>query len=170
VQTPDGKKYSEQLMVSVQAPPRPTVQYIGMIGRKRYNNDTAYFTEGDKATPFGARLNDIVNNRFKLVAISPAEVTFQDVDLGFKHRLTITRSPGGMPGAGVGPGGKPNDGGFSTPFDQGGGNIPTGEIPGIPNNIQRYNPNQSQPIQPSMEAAPQKKPIEKQDVNDDGDD
>jgi hypothetical protein len=140
-----------------------------MIGRKRYNNDTAYFTEGDKTAPFGARLNDIVNNRFKLVAISPSEVTFQDVDLGFKHRLTIARAPGGMPGAGVGPGGKPGDNGFSTPFDQG-GNIPAGEIPGIPNNIQRYNPNQSQPIQPSMEAAPQKKPIEKQDVNDDGDD
>ena len=78
VQAPDGKRYSDQLMLNVQAPPRPTVQYIGMIGRKRYNNDTAYFTENEKSTPFGARLNDILNNRFRLIAITPSEVTFQD--------------------------------------------------------------------------------------------
>ena len=43
------KLYSDQFMLTVQAPPRPTLQYIGMIGRKRYNNDTAYFTESSQA-------------------------------------------------------------------------------------------------------------------------
>jgi hypothetical protein len=165
-QTTDGKKYSNQVMLNVQAPPKPTVQYIGMIGRKRYNNDTAYFTENEKATPFGARLNDILNNRFRLIAITPSEVTFQDVDLGFKHRVGITRQPGGgMPGAG----GKGDDGGFAAPFDPGG--IPAGDIPGIPNNIQRFKPGQmGQPGQPSLDGG-QKKPPEKKDVDDtdDGD-
>jgi hypothetical protein len=168
VQSRDGKSYSDQAMMNIQAPPRPTVQYIGMIGRKRYNNDTAYFTEGDKATaPFGARLNDIVNNRFRLIAIAPSEVTFQDVDLGFKHRVRITQQPGGgMPGAGGSSGTTPGNG-MASPFDSGA--IPAGDIPGIPSNIPRYNP--GQPIQPSqptlMESAPQKKPVEKKDVDDD---
>ena len=165
VQSRDGKSYSDQQMMSIQAPPRPTVQYIGMIGRKRYNNDTAYFVQDDKSSPFGARLNDIVNSRFRLIAIAPAEVTFQDVDLGFKHRVVISKSAGN-------PGGIPGKGGFdpginTAPFDPGGG-IPMGDIPGIPNNIQRYNPGQSAP---SLDSGGQKKPPEKKDVddNDDGD-
>jgi len=163
-QTTDGKKYSNQVTMLVQAPPKPTVQYIGMIGRKRYNNDTAYFTENDKSTPFGARLNDILNNRFRLIAITPAEVTFQDVDLGFKHRVAVTRQVPGSGGA-PGKGGPPSD---FTPFDPGSGNIAPGDIPGIPNNIQRFQP--GQPGSPSMMAAPQKMP-EKKDVDDkdDGD-
>jgi hypothetical protein len=167
VQTPDGKKYSNQVMMSVQAPPRPSVQYIGMIGRKRYNNDTAYFTEGEKSSPFGARLNDIVNNRFRLIAIAPAEVTFQDVDLGFKHRVSLTRQAGGgMPGAAPGRGGSsPNDSNFA-PFDSTA--VPAGDIPGIPSSMQRHNANPAQPGQPSMMAVPQKK--DKKDVDDNGDD
>lgn len=163
-QTTDGKKYSNQVTMLVQAPPKPTVQYIGMIGRKRYNNDTAYFTENDKSTPFGARLNDILNNRFRLISITPTEVMFQDVDLGFKHRVAITRQVPGSGGA-PGKGGSPSDFG-NVPFDPG-GSISPGEIPGIPNNIQRFQP--GQPGAPSM-AAPQKMP-EKKDVDDkdDGD-
>jgi len=170
-QTPDGKTYSNQYMMNVQAPPRPTVKYIGMIGRKRYNNDTAYFTDNDKGNPFGARLNDVVNNRFRLISITPSEVTFQDVDLGFKHRVAISKdTSGGTPG--INPGGKPGDNGFASPFDP--GSIPSsiapgGDIPGIPGNVQRFSPNQVQ-SQPAMESAPQKKPIEKKDVDDAGDD
>ena len=163
-QTTDGKKYSNQVTMLVQAPPKPTVQYIGMIGRKRYNNDTAYFTESEKSTPFGLRLNDILSNRFRLIAITPADVTFQDVDLGFKHRVAITRQ---VPGAGGGPPGKGSPGDFgSVPFDSGGGNIAPGDIPGIPNNIQRFQP--GQPGAPAL-AAPQKMP-EKKDVDDKGND
>ena len=58
--------YSNQVMLRVQAPPKPTLQYIGMIGRKRYNNDTAYFIEQGNATPIGRRLNDVVAGRFRL--------------------------------------------------------------------------------------------------------
>lgn len=125
VQTPDGRAYSSQLMMTVQAPPKPTtLQYIGMIGRKRYNNDTAYFIETGKPTPFGARLNDVVAGRFKLIDISSVEVVFEDVTLGFKHRVAITTSPGGPVGA---------------PFNP---SQPQGQIPGIPGNIQRYAPPQ----------------------------
>ena len=130
---------------AVQAPPRPAFQYIGMIGRKRYNNDTAYFTEQGKPTPFGARLNDIVGGRFRLVDISPTETIFEDTQLGFRHRIPITKasSTGSITS-------KP-DGGF-IPNNP---NLPPDCIPGIPCNIPRA------PV-------PQKTP-NKGDDDDDGD-
>jgi len=166
VQSRDNKSYSDQQMINVQAPPKPTVQYIGMIGRKRYNNDTAYFVENDKSSPFGARLNDVVNSRFRLIAIAPNEVTFQDVDLGFKHRVTISKSAGGPAGVGPIKGMDPGGGINAAPFDPNGG-IPVGDIPGIPNNIQRFNQGQAAP---SLDSGAAKKPDpEKKDVDDDGD-
>jgi hypothetical protein len=157
VQTPDGKKYSNPAMFMVQAPPRPGLQYIGMIGRKRYNNDTAYFMETGKDKPFGARLNDIVSGRFRLVDISSAEVVFQDVELGFKHRLPLTRTATatgttGSPGQPSLPPGFP-------PYNP--TTMPPGSIPGIPANVQPYIP----PPQPRRTPAQKK-----EDVDDDGDD
>ena len=161
VQTPDGKLYSNQLMWTVQAPPRPSsFQYIGMVGRKRYNNDTAYFTETGKPTPFGARLNDVVGGRFRLVDISTTEVVFEDTSLGFKHHLPITKaSTTGGTGQPTRPGFN-NDGNF-IPYNP--GNIPQGDIPGIPNNVPRYVPPQQQQQQP------RKTPDKNEDVDDNDD-
>ncbi len=143
VQTPNGLVYSNQILMTVMPQPKPLLQYIGMIGRKRYNNDTAYFTEGLNASPFGARLNDVIRGQFRLIDISPKEVVFEDINLGFRHRIPIsqaTNSGGGAPG--------------TQPFD------PTrGPIPGIPGSIQPYNP--TQPV-------PRRSPGDKGDV-DDGD-
>ncbi len=164
IQSPDGKSYSSQMMLQIQAPPRPGFQFIGMIGRKRYNNDTAYFLENGKQIPFTARLNDVVSGRFRVMSISSAEVVFEDTTLGFRHKLPIVKtatsgagSPGGQPG------GRPNNGfptgipgidpGFQ-PYNP--GNIPPGDIPGIPSNIPRYVP-------------PQQQKTTKDDVDDDGD-
>jgi len=146
VQTPDGKMYSDQYMWTVQAPPRPTVQYIGMIGRKRYNNDTAYFTEQGKPTPFGARLNDVVNGRFRLINIAPGEVTFEDTALGFKHHVPVAKGAGpaggggpvfGQPARGNGRGGE-RDNVYTPAYD------PSANIPGVPQNVPRYVPPQPQ--------------------------
>ena len=95
VRTPDGKFWSNQISFNVQEAPRPQFQYIGMIARKRGNNDTAYFQETGKPLPFGARLNDVVSGRFRLVSISSAEVIFEDTSLGFRHPLRLFRpAPG----------------------------------------------------------------------------
>jgi hypothetical protein len=136
------------------------MQYIGMIGRKRYNNDTAYFMETGKDKPFGARLNDVVGERFRLIDISSAEVVFQDIELGFKHRIQLTRTATttgttipGQPSRGQ-PGGSPP--GFP-PFNP--STMPPGSIPGIPGNVQPY-------IPPTPRRTPAEK---KEDVDDDGD-
>ncbi|HEX8249527.1 MAG TPA: hypothetical protein VF599_15225 [Pyrinomonadaceae bacterium] len=154
IRTPDGKLYSNPVMLNVQAPPRPTVQYIGAEIARRGNNNTAYFREPGNPVEFGRRLSDIVNvntvnNRFRVVSISVNEVILEDTSLGFRHKLPLARPAGG--GAGgvqttpsrggfdrTTPGRFPNEGTTVTPYNP---TMPqTQEIPGIPNNIPRYVP------------------------------
>jgi len=146
VRTPDGKLYSNPVMLEIQAPPRPSFQYIGMIARKRFNNDTAYFQEKGKDTPIGARLNDVVGGRFRIASISASEVVLEDVNLGFRHKLGLFRPPPGQSTAsGNNPNiGNPNDGMYS-PYNPGTYTPPPGDIPGIPSNIPRYVPPQPPP-------------------------
>ena len=160
VRTPDGSLYSNQVALNVQAPPVPQFQYIGMIARQRFNNDTAYFTEQGKTQPISARLNDVVGGRFRLMSISSGETIFEDVNLGFKHRIALTRpQPGQTTGATsnpnpnntvlMNPGGRlnPGKGGFNPNNPNQNANPPSvvvdpsGCPPGIPcNTIPQYVP------------------------------
>jgi len=169
IRTPDGK-YSNPLMMTVQAPPKPNYQYIGMIARRRSNNDTAYLQEPNKPTPFGMRLNDLdPSQRFRMVSISSKEVILEDTNLGFRHPIPLTRPSGGA-GAQTnngrgGFGDRNTPGRFSnegvttiTPYNP---TLPqTQEIPGIPNNIPRYVP-------PTPQQQQQKKEVD--DDDEDGD-
>ncbi|HXG85028.1 MAG TPA: IPT/TIG domain-containing protein [Pyrinomonadaceae bacterium] len=141
VATPDGRLSSNTFAFNIQAPPRPQFQYIGMIGRKRANNDTAYFQEPSKPAPFGARLNDVVAGRFRIASISASEVVFEDVSLGFRHKLALYR-----PAPGQSATNDPNSGGYN-PFNQVSPvyNPPQGDIPGIPSNIPRQPPPKPSP-------------------------
>ncbi len=169
VRTPDGKLYSNPVMLEIQAPPRPSFQYIGMIARKRFNNDTAYFQEKGKDTPIGARLNDVVGGRFRIASISASEVVLEDVNLGFRHKLGLFRPP---PGQSAASGnnlntGNPNDGMYS-PYNPGTYTPPPGDIPGIPSNIPRYIPPLQQ-LQPQPQPKPAKTVSDDDDDGDDGD-
>lgn len=149
VQTPDGRLYSAGFTMTIMPPPRPTnFQYIGMIGRTRYNNDTAYFLEANKQTPFGARLNDVIGGRFRVVDISSQEVVVEDTSLGFRHRIAMVTA------ASAGPGGAPPGGGFIpyTPGMQPGMQPRPGMIP--------------QPQVPRPDAQQKRPPNSKDDVDD----
>jgi hypothetical protein len=155
VQNADGKLYSNAGNFTIQAPPTPQLTYIGMISRARHNNDTAYFTQQGADKPFGARLNDVVQGRFRVIDISAAEVVFQDTELGFKHRVQLSRvSAGGSGPTGGFPPGYP--GSYPQPFQP---QVNTPCVPGIPCNIP-INPQQKPPMTPD----PNKK-----DVDDDDD-
>jgi hypothetical protein len=159
VQTPDGKLYSNQIMLNVQAPPRPDFQYIGMIARRGFNNDTAYFQEKNKPEPFGARLNDIVAGRFRVFSISSSEVVFEDKELGFRHKMPLYRPAPGQNASTNTPDnqrrrGNPNT---FTPYNPNNPNTIQQEIPGIPGNIPLYVP------------PPQPRQNDKKDDDDDDD-
>jgi hypothetical protein len=165
VRTPDGKFWSSQISFNVQEAPRPQFQYIGMIARKRGNNDTAVFRESANKPEFSQRLNDVVGGRFRLVSISATEVIFEDTSLGFRHRLPMFR-PG--PGTGTSTGVRNS---FPTGGDSG---FPQGmpmpvipdapqNIPGIPNNIPRATPNMPANTRRTIDN-------NKKDVDDDDDD
>ena len=160
IQTPDGKKYSNAVTLNVQAPPKPGFQYIGMIARKRSNNDTAYFMDQGRQTPVSARLNDVVGGRFRLVSISAEETVFEDVSLGFKHKLPLFRpAPGTATGSPI----RPSQGENYVPYNPNTNfQVQPGQsIPGIPDNIPRYvPPNANRPPPPDKKD---------QDDDDDGD-
>ncbi len=140
VQTPDGKLYSNQVLLEVQPPPKPQSRYIGMIARKRSNNDTAYFLDSSAQTPTGARLNDIIEGRFRLLSISAQETILEDINLGFRHKLPLFTPP-----AGTVTSPQPGRPGFPTresyvPYNPPPPSGTNSRIPGIPDNIPRYVP------------------------------
>ncbi len=167
-----GGLYSNNISLNVQLPPKPGFQYIGMIARRRYNNDTAYFLEDGKKLPVSGRLNDIVGARFRLVSISAEETIFEDVNLGFKHKLALYRPEPGKsagnnprtPGQ-ISPNGLPR--GINSDFNNQyspsnpGTYVAPQNIPGIPNSIPRSNqtPQPQQKLPPTVD----------DDVDDDGD-
>ena len=173
--TPDGKLYSNQLELRIEAPPKPKFQYIGMIARKRANNDTAYFLEENNngnvtKEPTGARLNDVVGERFRVVSISAKEVVLEDVSLGFRHKLGLYDPPPGQT--------RPSrNNNFPTsnyqqytppnPIIQ---QIPQQQmdIPGIPSNIPRYNQTPAPPRNPANKQQQQKNDDDDDDDPDDG--
>lgn len=178
VATPDGKKYSNQILLNVQAPPRPLFQYYGIVARKRSNNDTAYIKEQGKQDVTSARLGDTLENRFRLVSIAQREVIVEDVSLGFRHKVPLV-SEGGANNTGTGAGsgsGLTRGGGGTTPplqscppycnnppnLSDPSVSVPQ-NIPGIPNDIPRYTPPQPPRQDPNKESK------DNLDVNDDGD-
>ena len=163
VQTPDGKLYSNQIMLDVQAPPKPSFQYIGMIARKRSNNDTAYFLEAGKPLPMSARLNDVVAGRFRLLSISAQETILEDVGLGFRYKLPLFTPPAGtVAPAAPGRSGFPGSDSY-IPFNPSLPSTSTNtRIPGIPDNIPRYIPPGSNSNRMPVNT--------KKDVNDDDED
>lgn len=129
VNTPDGSRYSYPVTFNIIEPPRPDFDYIGLIARQHYNNDTAYFQDRGRRNeePFTARLNDVVKGRFRVVSISSKEVEFEDIRLGFRHKLELLRP---AEGTAVSTGDDVND-------DQ---DDVTQGIPGIPDDIRRVAP------------------------------
>jgi len=83
VRSADGTLFSNPIYFNVQAPPMPQFQYLGVVARKRGNNDTAYILEQGKTLPTSVRLGDPIAGRFRLISITPTKLLVQDIQLGF---------------------------------------------------------------------------------------
>lgn len=156
VRSADGKLYSNQVSFNVQAPPLPQFQYLGIVSRKRGNNDTAYIQEQGKTVPTSARLNDILGGRFRLVSIAPTRLLVQDINLGFTHPVDLVKGTGQSSTTTT----RPTNPNFPNGFDPNPQNFPQQCPPGIPCNN----------LKPLFTPVPQdKKDVDDDDNDDDGD-
>ena len=153
VRSADGTLFSNPVYFNVQAPPMPQFQYLGVVARKRGNNDTAYIMEQGKTLPTSVRLGDLISGRFRLISITPTKLLVQDNQLGFLSPYQIELVKGTGPTSSTTTGNRnPNLPDGFQPQPQNTIQCP----PGIPcGNLQRY---------PTPQ--PQKKD---DDVDDDGD-
>lgn len=150
---------SNAMMFNVQAPPVPNYNFVGLVARKRFNNDTAMLQEKSSKAYQNVRLGETVG-RFKVVSISVREIVMQDTQLNFRHSLRFVEdTASARSGAGAGAGGRagenPNNG-FPTGFDPN-PQIQYQSIPGIP----------GQYVQPQIQPMPQ--PSKPNNDEDDGD-
>jgi hypothetical protein len=174
VRTADGSKMSNVMTFIVQAPPVPNYNYVGLVARKRYNNDTAMLQDKQSKEYKNVRLGEAVG-RFKVVSISSKEVIMQDSALNFRHSLPFiderTAGKGGSSGSsGRQQNNDPLNNGFPQGFDPNMQIQYQQNIPGIPN---QYTQQQIQPMPPQqIQPMPQQKPMPqpKKNATDDNDD
>lgn len=155
VRTSDGTKMSNVAMFNVLAPPVPNFNYVGLVARKRYNNDTAMLQDKQSKEYKTVRLDETLG-RFKVVSISSREVVVQDTELKFRHSLPfMDEKSAGRSGSTVRT--EPYNNGIPPGFDPNVQIQYQQNIPGIPNQYTQ---------QPQRQPQPQKKA----DTNDDEDD
>ena len=151
-----GNFCSNVAIFNVQPPPVPDFNFVGLVARKRNNNDTAMLQNKKTKEYISVRLNDIVPDRFRVFSISSDKVVVVDTALKLRHALPfIDEKNAGKAGVVAGGRGESGNNTFNPnpTFDP---NNQYQSIPGIPDNIPRYIPPQPAP-----------QPRNKQDEDDD---
>ena len=94
VRTPDNQLYSNPSTLNVMQPPAPTYTYVGLLKRKR--SDTAVLKDA-KGELYSVRAGDLVEGRFRVMAVTERSVEVVDKDLNIKHAIPFVevRSVGG---------------------------------------------------------------------------
>jgi hypothetical protein len=80
VRTPDRSLYSNIITLNVTPAPVPNYNYVGLIGKPRYN-DTAVLQDKTSKDLLNVQRGDPVGNRFKVLSISDKEVKLIDIKL-----------------------------------------------------------------------------------------
>jgi hypothetical protein len=89
VRSNDGKLYSNMLVLTVTPPPVPNYNYIGIIG-KRHFNDTAVLQDKSSKDLLQVQRGDLLAGRFRVNSISEKEVVLMDTTLKITHKLGFT--------------------------------------------------------------------------------
>jgi len=85
----DGKLYSNTISLNVSQPERPNFNYVGIIGKPRFN-DTAVLQDKGNKEFVRVQRGDAVGGRFRVVSISEKEVVLIDATLKIPFRLPFT--------------------------------------------------------------------------------
>jgi hypothetical protein len=89
VKTPDGSLYSNIGNLVVTPPPVPNYSYIGLIGRRSFN-DTAVLQDKNNKDLLNVQRGDVVGGRFRVNSISDKEVVLVDTTLLIRHTLAFS--------------------------------------------------------------------------------
>jgi hypothetical protein len=89
VRSVDGKLYSNTITLNVSPPPTPNYNYIGIIGKPRFN-DTAVLQDKGSKDLVNVQRGDVVGGRFRVSSISEKEIVFVDTTLKIKHTIGFT--------------------------------------------------------------------------------
>jgi hypothetical protein len=94
VRSNDGKLYSNATTLTVTAPPQPNYTYIGIIGKRTFN-DTAILLDKSTKEVLNVQRGDVIGTRFRVNSISEREIVLVDTIL--KVRSTIAFSTEASP-------------------------------------------------------------------------
>jgi hypothetical protein len=89
VRNNDGQLYTNAFTLNVQPPPLPNYNYIGIIGKPRFN-DTAVLQDKGSKELINAQRGDVIGGRFRVSSISEKEVVLIDTALKIKHTIAFT--------------------------------------------------------------------------------
>lgn len=87
----DGKLYSNTTTLTVNAPPTPNYDYVGIIGTRRYI-DTAIVQDKGSKEMLNVQRGDVLGGRFRVTSISEKELVFIDTSLKIKHTVPFSVS------------------------------------------------------------------------------
>lgn len=101
VKNADGSLYSNtNVSLNVTPPPVPNYNYVGLIGKPRFNDVAVLQDKGSKDL-LNVQRGDVVVGRFRVNSISAKEVVLIDTNLKVPHRIAFsegsspqTRPPG----------------------------------------------------------------------------
>jgi len=92
VRTSDSVLYSNVAILNVATPPIPNYNYVGIIG-KRHFNDWAVLQDKNSKDIVNVQRGDVLGGRFRVTSISERELVVIDTTLKIKHTLPFTRDP-----------------------------------------------------------------------------
>jgi len=93
VRSNDGKLFSNTIMLNVTPPPLPNYNYIGIIGKPRFN-DTAVLQDKGTKDLMNVQRGDTLGGRFRVSSISEKEIVLIDTSLKIKHTIAFSTDPG----------------------------------------------------------------------------
>jgi len=89
VKTADGSLYSNVGNLVVTPPPVPNYSYIGLFGRRSFN-DTAVLQDKNNKDLLNVQRGDVVGGRFRVNSISDKELVLVDTTLKIRHTLPFS--------------------------------------------------------------------------------
>jgi len=87
--TNDGKLYSNSITLNVTPPPLPNYNFVGIIGKPRFNDTAVLQKKGDKEL-LNVYRGDVLEGRFRVNSISEREVVLIDTTLKIRHTIPFT--------------------------------------------------------------------------------